>query len=136
MRQSRTILIVVLSMLLLITSALFVWDIYNFQQNQMLVPRHRARDLVAFIRAQGRAIASSNPATAKNVQPWMTFDFLNKTYRLPTSYLRSTLNITDARYPNLSISRYAFSKRESTSSTIAAVEAAIRTYAATSTQPY
>jgi hypothetical protein len=41
------------------------------------------------------------------IQSWMTFDYINKVFRLPTSYLESFLHISDSHYPNMLISQYA-----------------------------
>lgn len=39
----------------------------------------------------------------EEIQPWMTFDYLNKTFNLPEDYLKVSLNITDKSYPNITI---------------------------------
>jgi hypothetical protein len=43
----------------------------------------------------------------EEIQLWMTFDYLNKVFSLPPDYLIKSLEITDARYPNLSLTQYA-----------------------------
>lgn len=45
--------------------------------------------------------------TVSDIQPWMTFDYVNVVFKLPPAYLKQSLNITDPHYPNLQISRYA-----------------------------
>jgi len=37
------------------------------------------------------------------IRSWMTFKYINKVYNLPDDYLKKELNITDARYPNMTI---------------------------------
>ena len=37
------------------------------------------------------------------VRSWMTFDYLNRVFRLPPGYLKDALHISDARYPHLSL---------------------------------
>lgn len=45
--------------------------------------------------------------TANTIQPWMTFDYINFVFKMPPSYLKNILGITDTRYPNIRIDRYA-----------------------------
>ncbi len=42
-----------------------------------------------------------------DIRPWMTFDYINVVFKLPTDYLQNKLNITDYRYPNIRVDRYA-----------------------------
>ena len=47
--------------------------------------------------------------TDKNVNliaSWMTFDYINRIFNLPSDYLKNTLAISDTSYPRISISRY------------------------------
>ena len=41
------------------------------------------------------------------IQSWMTFNYINKVFKLPTNYLKNTLNISDSRYPNIPLEDYA-----------------------------
>jgi len=41
------------------------------------------------------------------IRGWMTFRYINTVFRLPADYLKNGLNITDPRYPNLSIDSLA-----------------------------
>lgn len=46
-----------------------------------------------------------------NIQPWMSFDYLNYSFQLPPDYLRNSLNIADQHYPRLVIGHYAKSSK-------------------------
>ena len=48
--------------------------------------------------------------TVEDIQPWMTFDYINKQFDLEGDYLKNALNITDPRYPNIPVG--SFSKRQ------------------------
>ena len=51
-----------------------------------------------------------HPLTANDVsyiQPWMTFDYISMTFKVPTDYLQVQLHLSDPRYPHVSISRYS-----------------------------
>jgi len=72
-------------------------------------------------------IAVSN---ADEIRSWMTFDYINKLFGLPPTYLQTNLKITDSHYPHTTIASYA--KTENASATIMTteVENAVRTYVA------
>lgn len=55
---------------------------------------------------RGRIIRTSDTITAADIQPWMTFSYINFVFKLPPGYLQSALAITDSRYPNIQIARY------------------------------
>jgi len=49
------------------------------------------------------------PLSAKDVgliDTWMTFKYINLIYKLPADYLKASLAISDARYPNMSLNSY------------------------------
>jgi len=55
-------------------------------------------------------IKNHGPMTANDVgliRPWMTFDYVNRLFKVPPDYLKTRLNISNTRYPQLSISGYA-----------------------------
>jgi hypothetical protein len=41
------------------------------------------------------------------VESWMTFDYINRAFGMPRDYLQNLLKITDPRYPQLTLYRYA-----------------------------
>ena len=43
----------------------------------------------------------------ESIQSWMTFDYLDKVFNMPPEYLKTALNLSDPRYPRISLSRYA-----------------------------
>jgi hypothetical protein len=79
------------------------------------------------------------PLTASDVgliRPWMTFDYLDRTFNLPPAYLEKALSITDPSYPRLSIQAYASHSHRDPSSFMSEVIAAVSNYFnATSTRP-
>ncbi len=44
---------------------------------------------------------------ASYIQDWMTFDYINSIFALPSDYLKNSLAIQDPQYPHTSIVRYA-----------------------------
>jgi hypothetical protein len=61
-----------------------------------------------------------------DIQPWMTFDYLNHVFNLPPEYLRQSLNISDPAYPRLQIGHYTREKKIDTTVFLNAVRQAIR----------
>jgi heme/copper-type cytochrome/quinol oxidase subunit 3 len=54
-------------------------------------------------------IKSHNKFSAQDadiIRSWMTFDYINKLFNIPQSYLQTTLNITSSHYPKLVVSDY------------------------------
>ena len=43
---------------------------------------------------------------SSQIQPWLTFDYINKIFNLPSDYLKTNLNIKDSKYPKISIKKY------------------------------
>ncbi|MFA6999778.1 MAG: hypothetical protein WC241_01545 [Candidatus Paceibacterota bacterium] len=54
----------------------------------------------------GKPTPRYHPVNINSIKPWMTFNYLNVVFKLPPDYLKNTLNITDIRYPNISINTY------------------------------
>ncbi len=51
-----------------------------------------------------------HPVSRNNVSQisvWMTFDYINKVFDLPDSYLKESLQITSKKYPLVTLGRYA-----------------------------
>ncbi len=70
----------------------------------------------------------SAAASAATIQSWMTFDYLDRAFGLPQTYLQERLAITDPRYPKLTIGEFAEDNHAAASSTLNAVRAAVEAY--------
>ena len=44
------------------------------------------------------------------IRSWMTFDYINKLFNLPTDYLKTKLNVSDPNYPQITV--YGYAKKE------------------------
>ncbi len=132
--KRQTIAILGICALLGIVIGLFVTDIASVRRMNALTPHRHARDFFSFLRTPRQALPPRSPQTVQNTQAWMTFDYLNKTFGLPSAYLQKTLHITDAQYPNLSIKKLATERHLSATTVITSIETAIRSYT-TSTAP-
>ena len=72
--------------------------------------------------------AQAGEFSVAQVEPWMTFSYLNVVFKLPGSYLQKSLLISDKRYPNISIRSYAGSSHETTTQAIEKIQQAILTF--------
>ena len=68
------------------------------------------------------------------IAPWMTFDYINKLFKLPPDYLKTSLNISSSKYPQISISGYAKSDGVAKTIIVSEVQAALRNYFNNSTK--
>ncbi len=75
-----------------------------------------------------RMVRFSDPVTPSDIQPWMTFAYINTVFKLPGSYLQGALSISDLRYPNISITRYARMHRMNEVQFLASLEQAVSAY--------
>ncbi|MEI6316280.1 MAG: hypothetical protein WCO65_00960 [bacterium] len=55
----------------------------------------------------GKIVRVADQITVDEIQPWMTFNYVTVVFKLPPLYLKTALGITDQRYPNIQIGRYA-----------------------------
>ena len=71
---------------------------------------------------------SSRRITPAEIQPWMTFDYINRVFHLPPEYLKGHLNITDRHYPRLQIRHYTGANRLDTQQFVTDVRTAVEQY--------
>ncbi len=65
---------------------------------------NRPKIMDVFRDKNGNATSVPNP---ERIEPWMNFRYVNVVFRLPEEYLRDSLSIDDAKYPNVPIGKYA-----------------------------
>ena len=54
-------------------------------------------------------VKNHSPLKAEDIDfidTWMTFKYINTIFNLPADYLKNGLNISDTRYPNLTLNGY------------------------------
>ena len=62
------------------------------------------------------------------IKPWMTFDYINKVFKLPSDYLKSALSISNPGYPNISLGSYAKGKNINETDFVTKVQEALHNY--------
>jgi hypothetical protein len=55
---------------------------------------------------QSAKLKTADAPSVDSIQPWMTFDYVNVVYKLPTNYLKQILGISNSKYPNVRIDTY------------------------------
>jgi hypothetical protein len=68
------------------------------------------------------------PQDASLIESWMTFDYINRIFSLPGTYLQTTLNISDKRYPRLTIEEYAEDTHLSQSTVLIQIKNTVQSY--------
>jgi hypothetical protein len=62
------------------------------------------------------------------IRTWMTFDYLNRLFALPSAYLKTQFAISDPAYPKLTINTFAKEIKQPASSTLIEIQDAVRQY--------
>ena len=78
-----------------------------------------------------RSLHGSGPLTAADASStavWMTFEYINRAFDLPQSYLETELDVYDTRYPHMTIIEYANDSGMSQTVALSRVQNAISTY--------
>ncbi len=109
------LLVLVVSMLLLILALVFFYKPFYLYR-----PAHRFWSTHSH-----RTLGVNN---VNMIQSWMTFSYINKVFKLPTNYLKNTLNISDSRYPNIPLEDYAEKAKIKTADFTTKVQDAVHSY--------
>jgi len=104
--------------------ALIIFLVFNYRGFRRSAVNIRESSLFAFIH-------NHSPQTAADVsyvRPWMTFDYINKLFNLPTNYLQTQFMITNSHYPQLTVYSYARSIHEDPARTMSRLDQALQSY--------
>ena len=64
----------------------------------------------------------------ENIMNWMTFDYINRSFNLPPEYLKGKLNITDKKYPNITIDSWIKKTHQDSNKFLENIKSAINDY--------
>ena len=107
--------------ILIVLAAYFQFREYNlFQISQSRIDNH-----LKFLQAFNNRKTALTASDVGLIQPWMTFDYVNTIFKLPATYLKDTLNISDSSFPKISLAKYAKSKGIATSDFLVTVRNAV-----------
>jgi hypothetical protein len=62
------------------------------------------------------------------IERWMTFDYINRSFRLPSDYLKNELLITSVKYPRVTLGRVASAQGVQTDEFVERVKHSIEHY--------
>jgi hypothetical protein len=116
------IAIVVLGVLLVALFILLVRNYLTLRRANLI--NRRELSLSAFIQKHGPLNASEVGV----IRSWMTFDYVDRLFDLPKDYLKDQLQISDSRYPNLTLSAYGSENNFDAPATVGRVQGAISYY--------
>lgn len=109
-RHWRIFVASILAVLLIYMVYYFVHSLRSSYSQGVLRPDYPYTEQVT---VQSRAVQALPLAPAHvepsitSIQSWMTFDYLNVVFRMPSDYFKNLLGINDSRYPNIRIDSYA-----------------------------
>lgn len=95
------------------------------RQYDRLARRELMNTLRSRISSLHRPLSASD---ASLIRSWMTFDYINTTFKIPSDIIKSSLSITDARYPRISLSKYAKTTGTTSAAFVSKVEDVVRNY--------
>ena len=125
MKYIRHILIILAAVLVMLLVVLFVQ--YQSLEHQQGMDLWRLRTAGALERHAPLPVSD-----AGIIRTWMTFDYVNKLFALPATYLQEHLQIQDPRYPRLTISNFAKTRGLTAATFLDGVSSAVRSYASSS----
>ena len=128
MSRSIKYAMIVLGIVLVFLFAFLVRDYRDLRREQVISARKVF--LAAFVKNHGHLAVGD----ATVIRPWMTFDYVNKLFGLPTAYLQDQLMVTNPHYPQVTLSGYANAEHVNVTAFVTSVEDAVRSYTATATQ--
>ena len=67
------------------------------------------------------------------IAPWMTFDYITKIFKLPSTYLQQNLQINDSKYPLITLAQYAKKNNTNTGLLIENIQNVVKKYLASYT---
>jgi hypothetical protein len=120
--------VVLVIVLILLITALVVLCTILFRQYQHI---QRLDYISARKTSWFATIHTPGTLTAQNadlIEDWMTFDYINHLFKIPADYFKTTLSITNARYPRLTIAHFASETHIQASDALISVQNAVRAY--------
>ena len=87
----------------------------------------RYRHMASNVTFHTRHIRGSE-VQVENIQPWMTFGYINQTFMIPEEYLKNRMRITDEKYPNITLNKESITSGVPVSIFLVLIKDDVRTY--------
>ena len=100
-------LLLALVLVIVVSVVALVYNVRQAQRQNVL----QSRSAVVARLLQKQKNNHINAVDINGIASWMTFGYINTIFHLPADFLRAGLGITDSRYPNLTLSRWARANR-------------------------
>jgi hypothetical protein len=65
------------------------------------------------------------PITINSIAGWMTFDYINRNFKIPDDYLKKELSITSGSYPRITVENEAFAQKVTVEDLISRIKSSI-----------
>jgi hypothetical protein len=102
-----TIIRTTISRQTVIVIVLLILCIFEIQSIASSVDEIRGERVAGYGQRQSiQAFLGFDSLTPADIQPWMTFSYINAVFKLPEEYLQAHMYISDPQYPNISIGRF------------------------------
>ena len=119
----KTIIIIFLVTIIVLSA---VFDFYQYN-------RFQRRNLITTYKSNIASIISKNHSNlsikdVSMIDTWMTFGYINTIFKLPSDYLKTSLNINDNHYPNLSLNKYINTQKLDKNVYLSSVRSSVANY--------
>jgi hypothetical protein len=120
--KNRKVMLVIQWVVLVALTAILAVSLYVFVQNLETLRLH------GYFKAHFRHPVTLQKISPDQISGWMTFRYINLVFKLPPSYLQSSLSIEDKHYPNLSLDVLAKTQGYSSAQITEKVSAAVKSF--------
>ena len=123
------IIITIVLMVIIILSFYYSYHEYSHIQRRNLIATYRSK-ITTIINRNHSALSAKD---VSYISSWMTFDYINKIFKLPPAYLKQTMAINNPTYPLITINQYARRTAMNNASLVKIVQDNVSAYFASST---
>jgi hypothetical protein len=129
MRRYIKVTLIALGVVLVVLCVVLAVNYFSLRRANVINTRELS--LSAFVQKHGPLTADETGV----LRSWMTFAYINKLFALPPDFLKNTFGITDAHYPNITVSGYVGSRHLDAATFMISLETAIGDYLQSPPQP-
>lgn len=118
---------------LIFSLVLFSHTWHNLRRQGLLTPEHRFTWRAQFFQRPVPDYVLRRQQESVGIADWMTFGYLNRVFGLPADYLKTSLNITDKKYPNVSIKSWSTQTKQDSQKLTEQIKILVMGYQGTAT---
>ena len=123
----ESIVIVVIMLAIICFCILLVRNI----QQAKLAGAFQEKMSISDLLLQKKRAKNTNITDVQYIGAWMTFQYVNFIFNLPEEYLRTSLQIRDTNYPNITLGKYLRKNKLIRGEFVTSVQKAVRAYLVT-----